>query len=76
MRASSSSETWSRCSRSWVPFSGTITENLVSDHDGKVVSKGQAIFKIEPDEKMDEESEDAIAARRKEVTIALMERTD
>lgn len=59
-----------------VPFSGTITENLVSDHDGKVVSKGQAIFKIEPDEKIEEESEDAIAARRKEVTIALMERTD
>ena len=59
-----------------VPFSGTITENLASDLDGKVVSKGQAIFKIEPDEKIEEESEEAIAARRKEVTIALMERTD
>jgi biotin carboxyl carrier protein len=59
-----------------VPFSGTITENLASDLDGKVVSKGQAIFKIEPDEKIEEESEEAIAARRKEVTILLMERTD
>lgn len=59
-----------------VPFSGTITENLAADLDGKIVSKGQAIFKIEPDEKIEEESEEAIAARRREVTIALMERTD
>ena len=59
-----------------VPFSGTITENLASDLDGKVVAKGQAIFKIEPDEKIEEESEDAIAARRKKVTISLMEHSD
>ena len=59
-----------------VPFAGTITENLAADFDGKIVSKGQAIFKIEPDEKIEEESEEAIAARRKEVTIALMERTN
>lgn len=58
-----------------VPFAGTITENLAADFDGKIVSKGQAIFKIEPDEKIEEESEEAIAARRKEVTIALMEGT-
>ena len=59
-----------------VPFSGTITENLASDLDGKVVAKGQAIFKIEPDEKIEEESEDAIAARREKVTISLMEHSD
>ncbi|MFP6664456.1 MAG: biotin/lipoyl-containing protein, partial [Deltaproteobacteria bacterium] len=55
-----------------VPFSGTIKENLAADHEAKVVAKGQAIFKIEPDERIEEESEETIEARRREVTQALM----
>jgi len=55
-----------------VPFSGTIRENLAADLDGKVVAKGQAIFRIEPDEKIEEESEESIAARRREVTHSLL----
>jgi acetyl/propionyl-CoA carboxylase alpha subunit len=55
-----------------VPFSGTITANLAEELDAKVVAKGQAIFKIEPDEKVEEESDEVVAARCRDVTGALM----
>ncbi|MEO2167661.1 MAG: biotin/lipoyl-containing protein, partial [bacterium] len=55
-----------------VPFSGTIRENLAADLDTKVVAKGQAIFKIEPDEMIEEESEETVTARRRAVTQELM----
>jgi acetyl/propionyl-CoA carboxylase alpha subunit len=54
------------------PFSGTVVKNLMHDHDGTVVKKGQAIFRIEPDERVVIESPEAIAARRREVTVSLL----
>ena len=51
----------------YAPFSGTIEKVLV-DTDGMIISKGQPIFKISPDEKIVEESPEDIAARRLEVT--------
>ena len=54
------------------PFSGTVVKNLMADSDGAIIQKGQLIFRIEPDEKIVEESDDEIAARRREVTLALL----
>ena len=51
----------------YAPFSGTIDKVLV-DTDGTIVSKGQAIFKISPDEIVVQESAEEIAARRLKVT--------
>ena len=51
----------------YAPFSGTIDKVLV-DTDGTIISKGQAIFKITPDEIVIEESPKDIAARRVKVT--------
>jgi biotin carboxyl carrier protein len=53
------------------PFSGTVLENLMKGRDGSVVAKGQRIFRIEPDERVEEESPEAIAARRRAATLAL-----
>ena len=44
----------------------------MADQDGVVVKKGQTIFKIEPDEKVEPESEESIAARIQETTSALV----
>jgi acetyl/propionyl-CoA carboxylase alpha subunit len=54
------------------PFSGTVTENLMAELDGSVVSKGQTIFRIEPDERLEEEAPEARAARMREATLALL----
>jgi acetyl/propionyl-CoA carboxylase alpha subunit len=51
----------------YAPFSGTIKEVLV-DADGTIISKGQPIFKIEPDEIIVEETPEEKAARRKKIT--------
>lgn len=51
----------------YAPFSGTVKEVLV-DTDGTIISKGQPIFKIEPDEVVVVESAEEIAARRQRVT--------
>jgi acetyl/propionyl-CoA carboxylase alpha subunit len=51
----------------YAPFAGTIKKVMV-DTDGMIISKGQPIFKIEPDEVMVEESAEDIAARRKTAT--------
>ena len=51
----------------YAPFSGTIEKVLV-DTDGTIISKGQAIFKIVPDELVVEESPEQVAARRTEAT--------
>lgn len=55
-----------------VPFSGTIKRNLMAGRDGAVVAKGQPIFHIEPDERVQEIAPEEIAARRREVTLALL----
>lgn len=49
------------------PFSGTIEKILVED-DGAIIKKGQALFKITPDEIVVEESAENIAARRQAKT--------
>ena len=54
------------------PCSGTVTENRMKDADGTIVVKGQTIFKIEPDERIVEESAADIAARKKSTTKKLL----
>jgi acetyl/propionyl-CoA carboxylase alpha subunit len=54
------------------PFSGTVTENLMADQDGVVVKKGQTVFKIEPDERIEEESHEVVAQRMRETTLSLL----
>ncbi|MDG2272946.1 MAG: acetyl-CoA carboxylase biotin carboxyl carrier protein subunit, partial [Halioglobus sp.] len=51
----------------YAPFSGTIAQILV-DTDGSIISKGQAIFKIIPDEIAVEVSAEDIKAQRLAVT--------
>ncbi len=46
------------------PVSGTVVKNLMVDSDGKIVSKGQPIFKIKPDEIIKEESQEEITKRK------------
>ena len=54
------------------PFAGTVVRNLMKDLDGTTVHKGQVIFKIEPDERVEEESEELIAVRRRDATLGLL----
>jgi acetyl/propionyl-CoA carboxylase alpha subunit len=51
----------------YAPFSGTVDKVLV-DTDGTIIRKGQAIFKITPDEVVVEESPEEIAGRRQSAT--------
>ena len=51
----------------YAPFAGTVDKVLV-ESDGMIISKGQAIFKITPDERAVIESPEEIAARRREFT--------
>ena len=54
------------------PFAGTVIESSLADQDGTVVRKGQRIFKIEPDERIVEESEADIKKRKTEITNSLL----
>ncbi len=54
------------------PFSGTIVRNLMKDRDASVVKKGEPIFLIEPDERREPESPEAVARLRREATLALL----
>ena len=54
------------------PFAGTVTRCLIENADGAVVSKGQKIFEIEPDEVVVELSDDEIEERRRSVTLELL----
>lgn len=47
------------------PFSGTVKEILLNDSDGKIISKGQTIFKIVPDEVIHIETEAEITERKR-----------
>ena len=58
----------------YAPFSGTIDKVLV-DTDGVIISKGQPLFKITPDEKIVIESPEDIAQRRREVTGQFLQQT-
>jgi acetyl/propionyl-CoA carboxylase alpha subunit len=55
-----------------VPFSGTITKVVLADSDGVAVHKGQAVFKIEPDERRVVETPAALAERAKALTARLL----
>jgi acetyl/propionyl-CoA carboxylase alpha subunit len=55
----------------YAPFSGTIAKVLV-DTDGSIISKGQAIFKIVPDEVTVEVSAEEIAASRTAATAEFL----
>jgi acetyl/propionyl-CoA carboxylase alpha subunit len=57
-----------------VPFSGTITKIVLADSDGVAVQKGQAIFKIEPDERRVEETAASAGQRAKALTERLLAR--
>ena len=59
----------------YAPFSGTIDKVLV-DTDGTIISKGQAIFKITPDEIVVEEPAEVIAARAKKITGEFLEQVN
>ena len=59
----------------YAPFSGTIDKVLV-DTDGTIISKGQAIFKITPDEIVVEEPAEVIAARAIKVTGEFLEQVN
>ncbi len=54
------------------PFSGTVTKNLMDESDGQILSKGEQIFEIEPDEAPIIESEEEISERQSAVTLGLM----
>ncbi len=49
------------------PFAGTI-EKVLAEDDGSIIKKGQALFKIKPDEVVIEESAETIATRRQAKT--------
>ncbi len=57
----------------YAPFAGTIEEVLV-ENDGVIISKGQPLFRITPDERIVTESADDIATRRRRVTDAFLDR--
>jgi len=53
------------------PFSGTVDEVLV-EGDGVIIAKGQPLFKVTPDEKVEILSDEEVAARRREHTSELV----
>lgn len=56
-----------------VPYSGTIVKCNMVNMDGKVVAKGQTIFKIIPDEIVKEETEEEIFDRRKSYSLKMID---
>jgi acetyl/propionyl-CoA carboxylase alpha subunit len=53
------------------PFSGVVVKNLMKDADGRIVKKGQAIFKVLPDEL--HVADDGLQAQRsREMTLRLL----
>lgn len=53
------------------PFSGVIEKVLV-EGDGTIIKKGQPIFKIKPDEKIEIETNEQVAARKQKATNAFI----
>ena len=56
----------------YAEFSGTVEEVLVDGDLGKVVKKGQPLFRVKPDEEIHIETEDEKSDRRKKYTLGLM----
>lgn len=55
----------------FAPFSGTIDEVLV-EGDGVIIAKGQPLFRVTPDEKVEVVSDEAVALARREHTTELV----
>ncbi len=55
----------------YAPFAGTVDEVLV-EGDGIIISKGQPLFKVTPDEQVVIESADVVSERRRARTQELM----
>ncbi|MDG1066410.1 MAG: biotin carboxylase N-terminal domain-containing protein [Luminiphilus sp.] len=55
----------------YAPFAGVIDEVLI-EGEGVIISKGQPLFKVTPDEKVEIEPEHVVAERRKTHTRDLM----
>jgi len=54
------------------PFSGTVDEVLIPNGEGVIVKKGQALFKVTPDEKLVEEDPKEVVERKLGFTGGLM----
>jgi pyruvate/2-oxoglutarate dehydrogenase complex dihydrolipoamide acyltransferase (E2) component len=52
----------------YAPFSGTIDKILIEGGDGTIVSKGQPLFKITPDEKFVEVDPKAVEKEKRACT--------
>ena len=59
----------------YAPFSGTIDKVLV-ETDGVIIKKGQPLFKITPDEKIEVETEEEVAARQRRITAEFLRQID
>ncbi len=55
------------------PFSGTIDKILIESGDGTIVSKGQPLFKVTPDEKFVEIDPQKIALEKQHTTAAYLQ---
>ena len=55
----------------YAPFSGTIEKVLVSG-EGVIIKKGQALFKVVPDERIVEETPDEVRERRVAATAEFL----
>ncbi len=58
------------------PFSGTVVKSFLEDSDGKIVTKGQPIFKIQPDEMIQEETQEELISRKKKTSLSLMQSSE
>ena len=54
------------------PFAGTIDKILIDTGDATIVSKGQPIFKITPDEKFVEVDPKELERKKREATTAAL----
>ena len=55
----------------YAPFAGTVDEVLI-EGDGVIIAKGETLFKVTPDEKIEIESDDVVAARKRAHTEELV----
>ena len=53
----------------YAEFSGTVTEALIENGDGVIVRKGEALYRIDPDEVAEESDEEALAEARLSHTV-------
>ena len=56
----------------YAPFAGTVDKVLI-DTDGVIIHKGQTLFKVTPDEKIEEVSPEAVALQRRESTAHFLQ---